>query len=219
MNKFVIEDLYHNKLYYFCGIESPQIHKHATVTQYSTSSGTKISDNSYVEPKAISFTLYLSDIASNTQKVLDNSTQRLNELSRDTIQNVVNEWMDTAIRLNITSFTTHMENMILEDISYPEKALGIYQPTLSFIEVRQANADYITIKFPRNSKELASGSGEQNIGANNGISAGDVGAVVGTTASGALVGAAIGSVIPGIGTAAGAVIGGVYGLFQGLIGW
>lgn len=219
MNKFMIEDLYNNKLYYFCGIQSPQIEKRATITEYSTSAGTKISDNSYVEPKTLSFTLHLSEIAMYPQKVLDNDTQRLSDLTMKNIQDLVDSWLSNAIRLNITTFTSNLNNMVLSDIIYPEKALGIYAPMLTFKEVRQANVEYITIDFPRTTIELASNSTEQNTGTNNGISAGDVGRVIGTVGSGAAVGAIIGSVFPGPGNIIGAGIGAVYGLFQGLVNW
>ena len=215
MNKlFLVEDLYNNNVYYLTGISNVSGSKRSTITQYTTPSGTKISDNAFVEPKSLSFSILTSHIATNSQKILRSGNKELDALTIQDLKDIIEEWQDKAIRLNITTFEGYYPNMVLSQTSTSEgDTLGLWQPSLTFTEVRQATAEYIQLDFTETAQEKADGTSEQDLGADNGTS---VGTVVGSAAAGALLGAAIGSFFPGPGTAIGAAIGGVVGFFTGV---
>lgn len=215
MNKlFLVEDLYNNNVYYLQGVSNVSGTKRSTVTQYTTPSGTKISDNAFVEPKSLTFSILTSHIATNTQKILKSGDKELQPLTIQDIKDVINEWQDNAIRLNITTFEGYYPNMILSQTQTTEgDNLGVWQPTLTFTEVRQADVQYIKLDFPQDAQEKADGTSEQDLGADNGTS---VGKVIGGAGAGALAGAAIGSFFPGPGTAIGAGIGAVVGFFTSI---
>jgi len=216
MSQFIIEDVYNNKMYYFTGVKSVNEQTNAVVTQYTTFTGTKISDNSYVNPKSLSFQMLTSGVAMVPQKEFDVETNSFKELSWLDVKKLLEMWLAQAIKLNITSYESYFENMYLTDIRASRESLYNWNPTLSFTEVRQASVSYIQLPFPVNNQEAADGNGDQDLGANNGVSIGDVGTVLGGTASGALLGAAIGSIIPGVGTAVGAGLGAVAGFFTSI---
>lgn len=215
MNKlFLVEDLYNNNVYYLTGVSNVSSDKRSTITQYTTPAGPKISDNAFVEPKSLTFSILTSHIATNNQKILRSGSNELNELNIQDIKDIINEWQDKAIRLNITTFEGYYPNMVLSHTQITEgDNLGIWQPTLTFTEVRQAQVRYVHLDFPADALEKANGNSEQQLGNDNGTS---VGTVLGSAASGALAGAAIGSFFPGPGTAIGAGIGAVVGFFTGL---
>ena len=215
MNKlFLVEDLHNNNVYYLTGVSSVSATKRSTITQYTTPSGSKISDNAFVEPKNLTFSILTSHIASHGQKILRSGRKEVEALTLNELKEIINEWQDNAIRLNITTFEGYYPNMVLSQLQTTEgDTLGMWQPTLTLVEVRQAQSEYLQLDFPLNAAEKADGTTEQNLGADNGTS---VGTVLGSAGAGALAGAAIGSFFPGVGTAVGAAIGGVIGFFTGI---
>lgn len=227
--QFLIEDRYSGNIYYFMGVSQVSGNRRSTVTQYPTASGKKISDNVFVEPQNLSFSLLTSRLAMTPQKILRAGSSELTELTVQDIKEVITDWQFNANRLNITSFEGYYPNMVLSGIQVQEgESLGLWQPTLTFTEVREATVEITKLQFPKDAQEQADGNDEQALGADNGWSASDYGSVIGAGAVGLLggvgvgiaIGTAIGTVVPGPGNVIGAVIGGIVGLATGLFaGW
>ena len=74
MLEFIIEDVHNNKMYYFSGVKSSGETITSVVTQYTTFTGTKISDNAYLSPKTLEFQLLTSAVAMVPQKEFDSTT-------------------------------------------------------------------------------------------------------------------------------------------------
>lgn len=212
---FLIQDKFTNNLYYLTGVTGIQGSKTATVTEYVTPSGKKISDNSYVNPQTLSFSLHTSHLAMHPQKVLKPNNKNTDILSLNELKELIDNWINNAIFLDITTFEESYKNMVLNSVSVSEgDTLGSWNPTLSFTEVRTAAVQTVKLNFPANQQEKANGDAEKDLGTNNGINAGQT---VVSTAVGAAAGAAIGSFIPGIGTAIGAGIGALVGFFGSIL--
>lgn len=214
---FLIEDKYTNNIYYLTGVSNVSGSRRTTITNYTTPSGRKISDNAFVEPQTVSFTINTSHLAMTPQKIIRGNSPQLSELTVQEIKDTIYEWQTKAIKLNITTFEGYYTNMVISEVSTTEgDELGVWKPSITFKEVREATAEFVELDFPKDSEEKANGNEEQPLGADNGVSAGDVGSVLGGAAAGALAGAAIGSLFPGPGTAIGAAIGAVVGFFVGV---
>jgi hypothetical protein len=210
--QILIEDKYSGSLYYLVGVQQVSGTKRSTVTQYPTASGKKISDNAFVEPQTLSFSLITSHLAMTPQKILRKDSKELEELTIKQLKQIISDWQDNAIRLNITTFEGYYTNMVLSTVQTTEgDNLGVWQPSLSFTEVREATVEFVQLDFPADAEEKANSNEEQPLGDDIGISAGDVGEAAGGALGGALIGAAIGSFFPGPGTAVGAVVGGIIG--------
>ena len=217
--QFLIHDQQTNALYYFIGVKDVRAETRATLTEYSTPSGKRITDSYYVNPQTISFQLLTSSIAMTRQRVLQHNETELNTLTITDLKTLIRSWINSGTRLNITSFEGYYENMVMESLTEEEgERMMQWTPTMSFKQVRVANAETIQLENAVDAEEQADNNSETNLGANNGSVAGDVGSALGQTGIGALAGAALGSVIPGIGTAVGAVLGGVVGFFSFLLG-
>lgn len=218
MTEFIIEDVHNNKLYYFTGVRNVNEDTNSVVTQYTTFTGTKISDNAYVNPKTLSFQLLISGVAMLPQKEFDSETNTFKELTWLEVKQIVESWQTQAIKLNITSYESYLDSMYLTNISTSREVLYCWKPTLSFTQVRQATVSYVQLDFPISAQEAADGNGESDLGANNGVSAGDVGSVLGGVGGGVLLGVAIGSLGGPVGMTIGGIVGGVAGFFTSIFG-
>lgn len=219
MQNFLIEDTSNNVLYYLVGVQKVSGATEATITQYSTPSGKRITDNFYVNPRNVSFELITSAIAMSQQKRVSSNSNVEYIMTIQDLKDLFRGWINSGTRVNITTFENYYPNMVMSALREDEGgALRQWTPSLSFTEVRIANAKIVKLEFPENAQEKADSDEETNLGANNGSVASTIGSVVGSTGAGAAAGALIGSVIPGIGTGVGAVIGGVFGFITGLLG-
>lgn len=212
---FCIEEQDSGDIIYLVGISGASSNVQATITQYPTVSGAKISDNMYVEPVTLSFSLTASYTMDSKQRVSTDKSGRIVTLSTQELKDRFKTWLTDGYRLNITTFENYYPNMVLRSMSENESDnLTLWRPSLSFVEARVATIQTIKLQNVASALEKADNSDEQANGANNGIAS--FGSVLGATGAGALVGATIGSFFPGPGTAIGAAIGGIAGFFRGL---
>lgn len=212
---FCIEEQDSGDIIYLVGISGANSNVQATITQYPTVSGSKISDNMYVEPVTLSFSLTASYTMDSKQRVSTDKSGRIITLSTKELKDRFKTWLKDGYRLNITTFENYYPNMVLRSMSENESDnLTLWRPSLSFVEARVATIKTIKLQNVANALEKADNSDEQANGANNGIAS--FGTVLGAAGTGALAGAAIGSFFPGPGTAIGAAIGGIAGFFRGL---
>ena len=208
-----------NKQYFIMGTMLNNITRSNTLTDYPTVEGTSFSDHYYREPESVNFAIKSSDISKPLvySVELDAAGGRVErELSTNEVGELLARWFKYATRVEVTSMRYHFSNMVLQQYSWSDADLAIFNPTLTFKEARVQTLRVGIIVNPDQYYQAAYG----DVIAVGGVAAvespANFGSALMAGASGAAVGAAIGSVIPGLGTAAGAVIGGAIGFFGSL---
>lgn len=210
---FLIVDQVTGNSYYLTNISGVSGGKSSTITRYNTTSGTKISDHLYVNPRSLRFKINTSHIAMSPCKEIYASGEGVRILSVEDLKNIFDTWLTEGRRLNITTFEDYYTNLVLTDIQVNEsEGLSAWSPSLVFSEVRTATAQTIQLDFPADNKEKAASNPEENTG----MGAGDLVEGAGGAVGGALLGAAIGSLAGPVGAGVGAAIGAVAGFFYSL---
>lgn len=197
-----------------------------TLTSYPTVEGTSFSDHYYREPYSASFKLFASTISKPlfySVTVDENNARVERSFSVTEVLTIIKKWFDEATRLtivseNIESVQHVFEDMVLQQYSWSDDNLALFDPVLSFKEARTQKLRN-SIVINANQYYQASYSGAISVGGATSVESGpNLGGAFFAGASGAAVGAMVGSIIPGIGTAAGALVGGAIGFFGSLFG-
>ena len=206
-------------MYLLSGISGVTGGKQSTITQYTTPSGKKISDHMYINPRTLSFTINTSNIAMNPNKHFENSVLVDDFSNVENIKSTINTWIEEGYRLTIQTFEDHYTNMVLTNITVNEDSsgLGVWNPTLTFDEVRVATVQTIQLEFPQSNRESANENSTQPTGPDNGNDAGVTGNALGNIGGAALLGASVGRIFGPWGALIGGAIGAVVGFGNWLI--
>lgn len=201
--------------YYFKGVQSANIQKSATLTDYPTQEGTQFSDYKYRELQTITIQFSINGLIQTGVFSLQGDVYTY--LTKDDIKDLFQNWYEDNTFITIKTREEEFTNYVVSGIQWTEdnSNLGSFHPTLTFREVRVATIEQIEFEFPGTQQDNAANTPSTEGGQNNGNStsfsegsASWVGSVGGLAAAGAIVG----SVIPGVGTLAGAIVGGIGGL-------
>lgn len=206
-----------NISYYLVGIVSISPSNDISLTQYPIPEGGFISDHYYKNPNSLSMQLSVDGLDStNKSYYIDTNNNHVN-LTYDSTKELLNNWLNNAVQLDIQTRHALFRNMVLSNLSWQEDANSWtkYNPSLSFKEVKIAHV-YTTTINALNTNYGADYSVESDIstGDTNGNEI-NVESTLGNIAAGAtlgaVVGGSVGSFIPVIGTGIGAVLGGMIG--------
>lgn len=169
--RLLIKDKATDDVWYLCNISDISNTDTSSITQYTTISGSKISDNFYVEPKKLTFSVSFSRYLPSCIYYIDGTTGRIRELMKsnadlELFKTTIRNWKDTGTRLDIITYEEKYSNMVINSITSQESSTnhGIWNPTIALEEVREAYVEYKRIKIDTSSPENASLTLEQELG-------------------------------------------------------
>lgn len=172
INRIFIRDKSTNNIWYLCNINDVTNTNTSAITQYPTISGSKISDHYYEEPKKLSFTIMFSRFIPSNIYYVDKTTgktQYFNQTGNydlERFKSEVQRWKSEGVRLDIVTNEERYANMVIDSITSSEndRTYGMWSPTISFQEVREANVAYAHINIDTTTPESASLTIEQELG-------------------------------------------------------
>ena len=207
-------DKENGKTYYFRTASNVSPTMRTSLTSYPTTEGTPITDHAYRNPAQISMVISASLYGSANNIFYYNSKGQEVALTSPQVKLLIKEWKDNSYRLTINTRESDkfvkFNNMVITNLTWSENgvSLGIWEPTITFEEIRIASVLVKQIKFPATKAVRANNNSQSNAGNDQGTAvAKDFFSTVGgyTTA-----GAAIGTVLGGhpiIGACLGAAVG------------
>lgn len=190
------------------------------VTAYPTSEGTAISDYAYKDPNTLSLSVKDSVFISAKNITRQTDSEAGIRVSVDAFKEQLKTWNTASTRLIVQTRFERFANMVLTSMSWSEgdNNLGIFEPNLSFTEVRIATINTVSIgPFESNVEEVANSS---EVATNEKSATATTSDLLGSVSAGATIGALGGAAIghPFIGGVVGA-LGGVIKGAGDYFGW
>lgn len=206
-------DKENGKTYYFRTASNVAPTLRTSLTSYPTTEGTPISDHAYRNPAQVSMTISVSLYGSANNIFYYNSKGQEVALTSPQVKSLIKEWKDNSYRLTINTREgdkfEKFNNMVITNLSWSEDgtSLGVWQPTITFEEIRIASVLVKQIKFPATKAVRANNNSQSDAGSDQGTAiATDFFGTVGAYAvKGAFKGGITGH--PVVGAALGATIG------------
>ena len=206
-------DKENGKTYYFRTASNVAPTLRTSLTSYPTTEGTPISDHAYRQPAQVSMTISASLYGSANNIFYYNSKGQEVALTSSQVKSLIKEWKDNSYRLTINTREgdkfEKFNNMVITNLSWAEDgtSLGVWQPTISFEEIRIASVLVKQIKFPATKAVKANNNSKSDAGNDQGTAvATDFFGTIGRYAvKGAFIGGITGH--PIIGACLGAAIG------------
>lgn len=206
-------DKENGKTYYFRTASNVAPTLRTSLTAYPTTEGTPISDHAYRQPAQVSMTISSSLYGSANNIFYYNSKGQEVALTSPQVKSLIKEWKDNSYRLTINTREgdkfEKFNNMVITNLSWAEDgtSLGVWQPTISFEEIRIASVLVKQIKFPATKAVKANNNSKSDAGNDQGtaVATDFFGTIGGYAVKGAFIGRRTGH--PIIGACLGAAIG------------
>lgn len=206
-------DKENGKTYYFRTASNVSPTMRTSLTSYPTTEGTPIADHAYRNPVQISMVISASLYGSANNIFYYNSKGQEVALTSPQVKLLIKEWKDNSYRLTINTRESDkfekFNNMVISNLNWSEDgvSLGIWQPTITFEEIRIASVLVKQIKFPATKAVRANNNSQSNAGNDQGtaVATDFFGTIGGYAVKGAFIGGITGH--PIIGACLGAALG------------
>lgn len=206
-------DKENGKTYYFRTASNVSPTMRTSLTSYPTTEGTPIADHAYRNPAQISMVISASLYGSANNIFYYNSKGQEVALTSPQVKLLIKEWKDNSYRLTINTREgdkfEKFNNMVISNLNWSEDgvSLGIWQPTITFEEIRIASVLVKQIKFPATKAVRANNNSQSNAGNDQGtaVATDFFGIIGGYAVKGAFIGGITGH--PIIGACLGAALG------------
>lgn len=206
-------DKENGKTYYFRTASNVAPTLRTSLTTYPTTEGTPITDHAYRNPAQVSMTISSSLYGSANNIFYYNSKGQEVALTSPQVKSLIKEWKDNSYRLTINTREgdkfEKFNNMVITNLSWSEDgtSLGVWEPTITFEEIRIASVLVKQIKFPATKAIRANNNSQSNAGNDQGtaVATDFFGTIGGYAVKGAFIGGITGH--PVIGACLGAAIG------------
>lgn len=206
-------DKENGKTYYFRTARNVSPTMRTSLTSYPTTEGTPITDHAYRNPTQISMVISASLYGSANNIFYYNSKGQEVALTSPQVKLLIKEWKDNSYRLTINTRESDkfvkFNNMVITNLTWSEDgvSLGVWEPTITFEEIRVASVLVKQIKFPATKAVKANNNSQSNAGNDQGtaVATDFFGTIGGYAVKGAFIGGITGH--PIIGTCLGAAVG------------
>lgn len=206
-------DKENGKTYYFRTASNVAPTLRTSLTTYPTTEGTPITDHAYRNPAQVSMTISSSLYGSANNIFYYNSKGQEVALTSPQVKSLIKEWKDNSYRLTINTREgdkfEKFNNMVITNLSWSEDgtSLGVWEPTITFEEIRIASVLVKQIKFPATKAIRANNNSQSDAGNDQGtaVATDFFGTIGGYAVKGAFIGGITGH--PIIGACLGAAIG------------
>ena len=207
-------DKENGKTYYFRTASNVAPTMRTSLTSYPTTEGTPITDHAYRNPTQVSMSISASLYGSANNIFYYNSKGQEVALTSPQVKALIKEWKDNSYRLTINTREgdkfEKFNNMVITNLTWSEDgvSLGIWEPTITFEEIRIASVLVKQIKFPATKAVKANNNSQADAGNDQGTAVAKdfFSTVGGYTAAGAAIGTVLGG-HPIIGACLGAAVG------------
>lgn len=206
-------DKENGKTYYFRTASNVSPTMRTSLTSYPTTEGTPITDHAYRNPTQVSMIISASLYGSANNIFYYNSKGQEVALTSPQAKLLIKEWKDNSYRLTINTRESDrfvkFNNMVITNLTWSEDgtSLGVWEPTITFEEIRIASVLVKQIKFPATKAVRANNNSQSNAGNDQGtaVATDFFGTIGGYAVKGAFIGGVTGH--PIIGACLGAAIG------------
>ena len=206
-------DKENGKTYYFRTASNVSPTMRTSLTSYPTTEGTPIADHAYINPTQVSMSISASLYGSANNIFYYNSKGQEVALTSPQVKLLIKDWKDNSYRLTINTREgdkfEKFNNMVISNLNWSEDgvSLGVWQPTITFEEIRIASILVKQIKFPATKAVRANNNSQSNAGNDQGtaVATDFFGTIGGYAVKGAFIGGITGH--PIIGACLGAAIG------------
>ena len=206
-------DKENGKTYYFRTASNVAPTMRTSLTSYPTTEGTPITDHAYRNPTQVSMIISASLYGSANNIFYYNSKGQEVALTSPQVKLLIREWKDNSYRLTINTRESDrfvkFNNMVITNLTWSEDgtSLGVWEPTITFEEIRIASVLVKQIKFPATKAVRANNNSQSNAGNDQGtaVATDFFGTIGGYAVKGAFIGGITGH--PMIGACLGAALG------------
>lgn len=206
-------DKENGKTYYFRTASNVAPTMRTSLTSYPTTEGTPITDHAYRNPTQVSMIISASLYGSANNIFYYNSKGQEVALTSPQVKLLIKEWKDNSYRLTINTRESDrfvkFNNMVITNLTWSEDgtSLGVWEPTITFEEIRIASVLVKQIKFPATKAVRANNNSQSNAGNDQGtaVATDFFGTIGGYAVKGAFIGGITGH--PMIGACLGAALG------------
>lgn len=206
-------DKENGKTYYFRTASNVAPTMRTSLTSYPTTEGTPITDHAYRNPTQVSMSISASLYGSANNIFYYNSKGQEVALTSPQVKLLIKEWKDNSYRLTINTRESDrfvkFNNMVITNLTWSEDgtSLGVWEPTITFEEIRIASVLVKQIKFPATKAVRANNNSQSNAGNDQGtaVATDFFGTIGGYAVKGAFIGGITGH--PMIGACLGAALG------------
>ena len=206
-------DKENGKTYYFRTASNVAPTMRTSLTSYPTTEGTPITDHAYRNPTQVSMIISASLYGSANNIFYYNSKGQEVVLTSPQVKLLIKEWKDNSYRLTINTRESDrfvkFNNMVITNLTWSEDgtSLGVWEPTITFEEIRIASVLVKQIKFPATKAVRANNNSQSNAGNDQGtaVATDFFGTIGGYAVKGAFIGGITGH--PMIGACLGAALG------------
>lgn len=206
-------DKENGKTYYFRTASNVAPTMRTSLTSYPTTEGTPITDHAYRNPTQVSMVISASLYGSANNIFYYNSKGQEVALTSPQVKALIKEWKDNSYRLTINTREgdkfVKFNNMVITNLTWSEDgvSLGIWEPTITFEEIRVASVLVKQIKFPATKAVKANNNSQSNAGNDQGtaVATDFFGTIGGYAVKGTFIGGITGH--PIIGACLGAAVG------------
>lgn len=206
-------DKENGKTYYFRTASNVAPTMRTSLTSYPTTEGTPIADHAYRNPAQISMVISASLYGSANNIFYYNSKGQEVALTSPQVKLLIKEWKDNSYRLTINTREgdkfIKFNNMVITNLTWSEDgvSLGVWEPTITFEEIRVASVLVKQIKFPATKAVKANNNSQSNAGNDQGtaVATDFFGTIGGYAVKGTFIGGITGH--PIIGACLGAAVG------------
>lgn len=206
-------DKENGKTYYFRTASNVAPTMRTSLTSYPTTEGTPITDHAYRNPTQVSMIISASLYGSANNIFYYNSKGQEVALTSPQVKLLIKEWKDNSYRLTINTRESDrfvkFNNMVITNLTWSEDgtSLGVWEPTITFEEIRIASVLVKQVKFPATKAVRANNNSQSNAGNDQGtaVATDFFGTIGGYAVKGAFIGGITGH--PMIGACLGAALG------------
>ena len=206
-------DKENGKTYYFRTASNVAPTMRTSLTSYPTTEGTPITDHAYRNPTQVSMIISASLYGSANNIFYYNSKGQEVALTSPQVKLLIKEGKDNSYRLTINTRESDrfvkFNNMVITNLTWSEDgtSLGVWEPTITFEEIRIASVLVKQIKFPATKAVRANNNSQSNAGNDQGtaVATDFFGTIGGYAVKGAFIGGITGH--PMIGACLGAALG------------
>ena len=206
-------DKENGKTYYFRTASNVAPTMRTSLTSYPTTEGTPITDHAYRNPTQVSMIISASLYGSANNIFYYNSKGQEVALTSPQVKLLIREWKDNSYRLTINTRESDrfvkFNNMVITNLTWSEDgtSLGVWEPTITFEEIRIASVLVKQIKFPATKAVRANNNSQSNAGNDQGtaVATDFFGTIGGYAVKGTFIGGITGH--PIIGACLGAALG------------
>ena len=206
-------DKENGKTYYFRTASNVAPTMRTSLTSYPTTEGTPITDHAYRNPTQVSMIISASLYGSANNIFYYKSKGQEVALTSPQVKLLIKEWKDNSYRLTINTRESDrfvkFNNMVITNLTWSEDgtSLGVWEPTITFEEIRIASVLVKQIKFPATKAVRANNNSQSNAGNDQGtaVATDFFGTIGGYAVKGAFIGGITGH--PMIGACLGAALG------------